>query len=331
MKKAIIAIILMFIIIVLFVCLLPNLNQTYVKQGELYINKILCKNVSIKKDNNGIYSDYIEIYNGYSFNVNLKGYHLSDSEFVTDKWTFPDIIVKSKESLIVYASGNDTCDLINQVCHTNFKLSSSGEVITLSDKHGNIISKFTYPEQYPDTFYGYINGKYTYISKDEKEVNKKNNSKKDYKIEITEYMTHNKRSYYDEYGNYYDWIEIHNNGNDDYTLEGLYLTDDMTNLKKYELPNVKLEKDKYLIIYLAGQKKEYDRGIYADFKLSDDDKYIIISNGNVVIEKVPIVKLVDNVSYGKTSDGWAYFTTATPGMANTTASFKTWGNDNGSS
>ncbi len=325
MKKAIITITFLFIITILLVFLLPNLNQSYIKQGKLYISKILAMNASIKTDDHGEYSDYLEIYNGYSSNINLSGYHLSDSEYVTAKWTFPDIEIKAKESLIVYASGLDTCDLINRICHTNFKLSSHGEVITLTDNHGNIISKVSYPEQYPDTFYAYHKGAYTYLTKEGKAIVKNNHSNKKYQLTISEYMTHNKRSYYDEYGNYYDWMEIYNESNEDYLLESIYVTDDATNLKKYELPKTALKSKEYLIVHFAGKKVNYEKGIYADFALSDKDKELIISNGKDIIDKVKIVTLVDNVSYGRKGDHFEYFTTPTPGVANTTASFKTWG------
>ena len=329
MKKALIFIIIIFLIITSIIVVIPNTNYDYIKRGNLYISKILAKNSTIKQDNNGEYSDYIEIYNAYPYKINLTNYYLSDSEYDTKKWSFPNIDINSKETLIVYATGNDTCDIDKKICHTNFKLSSDGETLTLTDPLGNIINKFTYPTQYPDILYGYNNGKYNYL--DENIVGELNASKtKNYKLEITEYMTHNKRILYDNYGNYFDWIEIHNNSNTDYTLEGLYLTDDVTNLKKYLIPKTSLLKDQYLLVYFAGKKVDYNTGIYADFSLSDDDEYIIISNGEKIQDKVPVVILEDNLSYGKTKDGWKYFVTPTPGYANTTTGFPTLGGNNGS-
>ena len=329
MKKGIIAIIIMLIIIVLLIILLPNLSANYIKNGDLYISKIMAKNETIMKDDNGEYSDYLEIYNGYSFAINLEGYHLSDSEYDTDKWTFPKITIGAKETLIVYATGNDTCNLDDRICHTNFKLSSQGETLTLSDATGNIINKFTYPPQYKDSEYGYKNGKYTFLNTDD--LGKINNKIKNYKLEITEYMTHNNRSLYDAYGNYFDWVEIHNYSNEDYLVSGLYITDNLSNLKKYLLPDVNIKKDEYIIIYFAGKKVDYQDGMYADFALSDNDQNIVISNGEKIIDKVEIVSLSDNISYGKTSDGWKYFPASTPGAKNNTASFSVLGGTYGSS
>ena len=330
MKKQVILIIAIFIVITVLLILIPNTSNDYIKKGKLYITSILAKNDTLKEDNNGEYSDYLELYNGYSYQINLKNYHLSDNEYETNKWTFPDIVINPKEHLIIYATGLDTCDIESRVCHTNFKLNSTGETLTLTDPYGNIINKFTYQTQYPDVLYGYDKGKYDYLDKNMvKEL--KNIKNKSYDLEITEYMTHNKRVLYDNYGNYFDWIELHNKSNEDYILEGLYLTDDATNLKKYLIPKTKLEKDNYLIIYLAGKTVNYENGIYADFSLSDNDEVIIISNGEKIIDKVEVVSLLDNLSYGKTKEGWKYFVTPTPGYANTTAGFDTLGGTNGSS
>ena len=100
--------------------------------------------------------------------------------------------------------------------------------------------------------------------------------------------------------------------------------------------------EKTSMIYLELQSKSltlpnfseiinYDNGIYANFSLSDNDETIIISNGEKIIDKVEVVSLLDNLSYGKTKEGWKYFVTPTPGYANTTASFDTLGGTNGSS
>ena len=124
-------IILLFIIIIIMVILIPNLDNSFIKADKLYINEILVNNTYSHLDNFNEYSDYIEIYNGYKREINLEGYQLSDSEFKPNKWTFPNIVIKPKEYLIIYASGKDKCDINNKICHTSFKLNSNGELLTL--------------------------------------------------------------------------------------------------------------------------------------------------------------------------------------------------------
>lgn len=322
MRKGIVTIIVLILLIVLLIKLLPDLSNDYIKKGNLYISKVIAKNESLQQDNNGEYSDYLVLYNGYNYEINLYGYYLSDAEYETNKWPFPEIVIKPKESLIIYASGNNVCNLSARICHTNFKLSSQGETLTLSDSNGNIINKFTYPVMYADGEYGYNGKKYTYLNSGEED--KTNYKLKNYKIEINEYMTHNKRAFHDKYGNYYDWVELYNSSDTDYEIDGLYISESRNNLKKYLIPKFTFKSNEYKIIYFSQKKVNYG-GAYADFALSDDDTEIIISDGEEIVDSVDIVPLEDNISYGKTENGWRYFVTSTPGTKNNTSSFETLG------
>ena len=321
-------IIIIFIIVIVMVILIPNLDGSFVKADKLYISEILVNNTYTHLDDDSEYSDYIEIYNGYKYEINLAGYHLSDSEFETDKWTFPDLIIKPDEYLIVYASGKDKCDLDNKICHTNFKLSSNGEVITLTDKSNNIINKFTYYETSNDISYGYYKGRYNEL--ESPSPGKANTSIlktvniKDYDIYINEYMTHNTGTTYID-NSYYDFVELYNNSDTDLNLNNLYLSDNIDELKKYKLPNVTINKKSYLLIYLGDVSKIIDNQIITNFRLSDTDKYIIISNGKKIIDKVQIVTLPDNVSYGRKDDKWYYFSVSTPGYVNNTIGYSSLG------
>jgi len=333
--KTILKIIFMFLIIIAIIMLFPNLDNSFVKTGKLYISEIMASNTYTIPDSNKEYSDYIEIYNGYKTKMNLYGYYLSDEEFDIRKWSFPDIDINPGEYLIIYASGKDKCDIEERICHTNFKLSSEGEVLTLTDNSGNIISKFTYGSMNNDVAYGYKNGKYVYLN--EATPGKENSGKLKYtkiskgSILVNEYMVHNQRNNYDNSGFYSDWIELYNSSDKDLKLENIYLTDDEDNLKKYKLPNLVIKKQNYLVVYLSGESKVIDNYIYANFKLGVNDKKIIISNGKKKIDEVEIVELIENVSYGKVGKSWKYFTSPTPGYKNTTKGFDTLGGVNGNS
>ena len=323
-------IIILFTIITLLILFIPNLDNSFIKSDKLYINEIMVNNTYTHKDNDNKYSDYIEIYNGYNHSINLQGYHLSDSEFETKKWTFPNITIKAKEYLIVYASNKDKCDLENRICHTNFKLSSNGETVTLTDKTDNIINKFTYSKTTNDISYGFLGGKYTLLNSptpgtknNVKSLKYQKLSNKD--LYINEYMIHNQRSSYDTEGNYNDFIELYNNSSKDLELNNIYLTDNPDELTKYKLPNITIKKDNYLLVYLSDTSKVVDNQITANFKLSKEDKSIIISNGKKIIDKVDIINLSDNISYGKKEDKWYYFTKPTPGTENNTVSHTSLG------
>lgn len=326
-KKSIITLLTLFISCLIFIIIL-----NIIQKPKLYISEVLASNSNTIQDNYGNYSDYIEIYNKSNHKINLKDFHLSDSEYETNKWTFPNIEIKPKEYLLIYASGLNECN--NKKCHTNFKLSSKGEVITLSDPNGNILSKIEYPKLDKDISYGYNGKKYVIF---EKPTPGKENSTKEIitkisnenSIIINEYMTHNTRTNYDEYGNYYDWVELYNYSNKNIVLENIYITDNANNLTKHRIKKIEIKAKDYLLLYFSKDTINYQENNYIPFGLSDTDKEIIISDGNKIIDKVEIVQLKENISYGKVDNSWKYFTNPTPGKENNTAYFDSLGGNNG--
>lgn len=316
MKKFIVIGVLFIVAIILI--LLFNPNPDYIKAGSLYINEMVTSNKYTYKDDDGEFSDYIELYNEYDHDVNLNGYYLTDSLYEVKKWTFPDVTIKAHDYLIVYASGKNKCN--DNVCHTNFKLKSTGETISLIDNTGNIISRVKCPEISNDLAYSYSRGKYLITlptpnkENTESEIPKINVKK--YKILINEYLSHNKGSNYTNNGAYYDWVELYNDTNEDLSLLGLSLSDDSNNLNKFMMPSVTIKAHEYLVIYLTGGEEM--EGVYTNFRLSDNDEKIILSSNGKIIDEVDVVKLDKNVSYGRSKDKWLYFLTPTPGKENVT-------------
>ncbi len=318
MKEKILIIVLF--AVALFLLLFLPKNRTYIKQSSFYISEIMANNSSTIQTEYGEYSDYIELYNGNRFSIDISGYHLSDSEFKTNKWTFPKgTKIGPKSYILIFADELDTCD---KYCHTNFKLSSLGEAVTLTDKAGNTISKVTFGAMDKDASYAYSKGKYLlFMNGTPGEENKGELYKvvepKDYKIKITEYMTKNKVSQNDE-GFYNDWVEIYNDGDEDIELSGIYVTDNPNNLKKYRLEQKTLKSHEYYVI-------EFDDKV--GFGLGEKES-IILSNGKNEIIKVEVKTLSNKVSYGLKDNEWYYFPNPTKGRANDTAAFKEWAGDN---
>lgn len=150
----------------------------------------------------------------------------------------------------------------------------------------------------------------------------------DSKIYISEILPNNKTTITDSDNENSDYIELYNDFEFDFNLKGYYLTDDINDLNKYKLPNIKIKKNDYMLIYLGDKSSIKDNQIEANFKLSAKDKYIIISNGKKIIDKVEIVTLYDNVSYGRKDGKWYYFTEPTPGRINNTLAHSSLGGQN---
>jgi len=74
---------------------------------QLLINEYAPANTSGFKDEDGNYSDWIEIFNNTSSTINLEGYHLSDQAAFLSKWTFPAISLSPASYQVVFASGKN--------------------------------------------------------------------------------------------------------------------------------------------------------------------------------------------------------------------------------
>jgi len=86
-------------------------------------------------DEDGDYSDWIELYNPTPSPIHLfdptrpageQGWYLSDESDEKDKWRFPDgVSLDPGESLVIFASGKQRRDP-SMTLHTNFKISTTG-------------------------------------------------------------------------------------------------------------------------------------------------------------------------------------------------------------
>ncbi len=119
---------------------------------ELYINEFQANNVSTVEDEAGEYDDWIELYNASNQAINLEGLFLSDDLDSPNKWALPEAMIQAGEFLIIWADN----DIDQGIFHTNFKLSSSGETILLSNATGNTIDLISYGFQDDDDVTGRI-------------------------------------------------------------------------------------------------------------------------------------------------------------------------------
>jgi len=310
---------LLFLILLLIVFNISYFSS-YSNYGELIINEVMSKNTyTIGLD--GEYYDYIELYNGYDYDIDLDGYYLSDDDNHY-KWRFEDTEIKSKSYLMVYASELDYCN--DNVCHTNFKLSDKGESLTLSNKNGKVISKIKYGNMINDVSYGYKDNQYVYFyqgTPNEENVGDSSldiieREESDLTIRINEYMNNNVATNYDEDGDSGNFVELYNYGSEDIDLSGYLLSDDEFNINKYSLPSKVIKANDYLVIYLDG-KNTVNKYIHANFKLNGDDRVLVLSTGNGdLIDKLYLEDLPNNVSSGYNEDKIVYYTKSTMGSKN---------------
>ena len=113
-------------------------------QSDILINELLPANKTIAADQNGEYDDWIELYNLSLSAIDISGYFLSDDKDLRSKWKFPSgTSIPGMGFLIVWADEDTT----QAGLHTNFKLSSQGEVVLLSSPDGVLRDKVSFPAQ----------------------------------------------------------------------------------------------------------------------------------------------------------------------------------------
>ncbi len=152
--------------------------------------------------------------------------------------------------------------------------------------------------------------------------------KSDYKLVINEFLASNDAVNTDENGEYDDWFEIYNYGEKDVDLAGMYVSDDKSDLKKYQIPSghsdvTTVPAKGFILVWCDGQTEQGP--LHTNFKLSSGGEDIALteSNGAVVIDEITFGPQETDVSQGRDPDGsnnWHSFTTPTPGASNNGAS-----------
>lgn len=150
----------------------------------------------------------------------------------------------------------------------------------------------------------------------------------DYKppdLRITEVLAVNDRVNRDAYGEYDDWVEIYNNDDRTINLEGLYLSNDISNSQGFELPDRELVPGAYVLIWADNDLSQGD--LHADFKLSSEGEAVAlfesIEHGNVLIDGWQYGRMSADISMGfpsLTATAPEYLLTPSPGASNTASS-----------
>ena len=124
--------------------------------GNPIISEFMASNSTVLPDEDGDFSDWIEISNPTNNPIDLGGYHLTDDDDDPEKWTFPRISLPANSSIIVFASGKDRTDAKSPL-HTDFELNAKGEYLALISKDNKtILTEFSpvFPTQNEDQSYG---------------------------------------------------------------------------------------------------------------------------------------------------------------------------------
>lgn len=141
-------------------------------------------------------------------------------------------------------------------------------------------------------------------------------------LKINEFMASNVASITDEAMEHDDWFEIFNSGTSDIDLGGYYLTDNATDLTKYQFPignpNTIIHPGGHLIVWADDSTEQ--GVLHTNFKLAKSGEFIgLLTPDSVYIDSISFGAQLDDKSFGRSSDGassWIQFNSPTPGSPN---------------
>jgi hypothetical protein len=145
-------------------------------------------------------------------------------------------------------------------------------------------------------------------------------------IVINEFMATNQDAYEDEFGEDADWIELFNKEQYDVNISGYYISDDLGEPFKWQIPDGFPEKTTipaggYIVLF--ADKDTLQGPLHLDIKLGAEGEEIglsvIVNNEFHWIDTVTFGQQTTNVSFGRYPDGaseWQMMAQYTPGASN---------------
>ena len=140
---------------------------------------------------------------------------------------------------------------------------------------------------------------------------------------INEFLAINNTTISDELDEYDDWLEIYNYGAESIDIGGMHLSDDLSNLSKYQIP----EGDPSTIIpgggfLLVWCDNDGEQGaLHTTFNLGSggDDVVLVKNDGFTIIDSYSFGLQTEDISKGRVEDGaedWVFFVNPSPGLTN---------------
>ena len=287
---------------------------------------------------------WAELYNSGSTAILLSDYYLSDTMHEPLKWRLPGSTLAPGEYAIVWFSGEDSAEGL----HAPFRLGKQDEVVCLSDGSGELVSMLNWPAEkisegicvLPGNVYtahatpGAAND--TAVPFTSLDFSAMDDAAP---VRLNELLLHNAYSLRDDTGERNPWVELYNHTGETVSLWGYYLSDDLESPFKWAFPaDAQIGPGEYLIVFLSGKGADMatlqaeavnesggtSGALHTAFRLSDSDEALILTNVmNMNQERWDLPgDLGENVSMGPADQGgMSYFTSPTPGTANTTHAF----------
>jgi hypothetical protein len=311
---------------------LPDIGALYYKsddQRNLIINEIHYN------PTDGENFEFIELVNAGKEIINLSGYRLSGNI----NHNFDPYEFYPSSYLVLTSSSSNYSDIGNNVIEwDNGNMPNGYGVVEILDAEGKSIDRVDYENKYwwpqePDgtgpslelhetKLENIVSTSWRSSYEDGGTPAKPNTINFVNKLFINEFLASNTSTNTDENGEYDDWIEIYNGTGTEINIGGIYITDNLDNLDKHQIPfnsseQTTISPNGKLLIWADGQPGQ---GIlHIDFKLDKEGEQIglvqINGTDTLIIDSLTFGEQLTDVSYGRYPDGssdWFFFENPSP-------------------
>lgn len=297
------------------------LESVGAKEQSIVISEVMTGASRTVIDSEGHQSDWVELLNTGSEEVDLSGCYLSDDPDARAKWMIPSLKLAPGERAVIRCAGNSAAS-----DEADFALTRDGSTVILTGTFGNTIALVEVPELGRDCSWALSeDGTYQETTRctpgfpnTEDGYNAWLQSVGSYTppILISEVMTANRSTVTSLSGALCDWVELYNPTDEAISLGGLYLASDTEDRMQYRLPDITLGAGERIVIRCSGGNAPDGE---APISLPRGGCPVILSGaaGNVIAQ-VEVPRMEPDRTWALRDDG-SYEASAepSPGYANT--------------
>lgn len=295
----------------------------------LWINEAQAINRNGIVDGQGEAEPWVEIYNSSEQTLPLGQLYLTSDYGEPTQWKFPnEATIPPGEYRIIWCDGESDATQTDE-WHANFRLPAENGSVAISMRSPQgleIVDYLNYGDLQPDRSFGaFPNGspdqRRLFLTPTPGAANE-DRVPPSLSVFINEWMADNTDFLADPLdGEFDDWFELYNAGNETADLSGFLLSDDPANLEWTRIPNgTRIGPKSHLLVWADETAPQTGGDLRVEFRLSREGEVLILSTPNgIVLDQVEFARQEPNLSSGRLPDGSemiAVLPAPTPGSAN---------------
>ncbi len=298
-----------------------SLFKPSVRLNEIMSYSSSCPNAD------GMFYDYIELYNDSDSDADISGFRLKSSA-VNESFVFGSGTKISARGYIVVSCGGRRSGRGDRSLYAPFAISNAGgEQISLADPLGQTAdSAVTQGLAKNEAMIRLEDGGWDTFSAGTPGFENNEAGRAAYLdsiyagggLVISELMAKNLSGIAAKDGGRYDWIEISNTSGGAVELKGYHISDDPSELSGYIMPSLLLGPGECAVVFASKLSKNGGGEIHTDFALSGSGETLfLISPGGSLTSRVECPGLPENYSYMLKDGVYAVSAFSSPGSPDT--------------